>query len=87
MLSIRAQWPHTVDDIVRALDGVWGVVGATGVNGNLYRLERSLKEPTTYKLTQYRGEDEADILALTDFEGEEKELALKVFAQAIGFEV
>ncbi|MBK7838912.1 MAG: hypothetical protein IPJ49_14785 [Candidatus Obscuribacter sp.] len=58
MQITRAQWPHTVDDIVKALDGVWGLCGAHGTNGNLYRLERSLHEPVIYTLTEYRGEDE-----------------------------
>jgi hypothetical protein len=87
MFSIRAQWPHTVDDIVKALDGVWGVVGATGNNGNLFRLERSLNEPTTYKITEYRGEDESDIAAQLDFEGSQKDEAVKQFARSIGFDV
>lgn len=89
MLSIRAQWPHTVDDIVKALDGVWGVVGATGNNGNLYRLERSLKPPTTYTFTEYRGEDEADVISQKTFENgeQDRDAAIKEFARAIGFEV
>ncbi len=86
MLIQRAQWPHTIDDIRKALDGVWGVVGATGTNGNLYRLERSLKEPTSYTFIQYEGEDESKVLVKETFESKDKESAIDSFARAIGFE-
>ena len=55
MPTTRPQWPHTVEDIVKALDGVWGVVGALDVNGNLLRLERSISAPVSYTLTEYEG--------------------------------
>ncbi len=87
MFITRAQWPHTIEDIVKSLDGVWGVVGATGPNGNLYRLERSLTPPTSYKLTEYNGEDEAAIVSQKDFSGDERDDAVKQFAQHIGFSV
>ncbi len=64
-MLVRAQWPHTIDDIVKALDGVWGVVGATSESGTLYRLERTLKEPTVYTLTEYVGSDETAIARVT----------------------
>lgn len=83
----RAQWPHTINDITKSLDGVWGVVGATGSNGNLYRLERSLEPPTTYKITEYKGEDESDIVAENQFAAEQRDDAVKQFARAIGFDV
>jgi len=83
----RAQWPHTVQDITKSLDGVWGVVGATGSNGNLYRLERSLQPPTTYKITEYKGDDESAILSESNFDGEQRDEAVKQFARAIGFDV
>ncbi len=86
MLIQRAQWPHTIDDIRKALDGVWGVVGATGTDGNLYRLERSLKEPTVYTFIGYEGEDESKVVSRQTFNGEEKESAIDSFAKAIGFE-
>jgi hypothetical protein len=81
----RAQWPHTVDDIRKSLDGVWGLVGATGENGNLYRLERSLTEPTTYRLTEYKGGDEEIVLNTQSYEAAQKAEAVKVFAQHLGF--
>ncbi len=81
----RPQWPHTVDDIVKALDGIWGLVGATSINGNLLRLERSLKEPTTYTLTEYNGEDEATQLSIKHYTADQKELAVNEFARQLGF--
>lgn len=83
----RAQWPHTVGDITKSLDGVWGVVGATDSNGNLHRLERSLKPPTTYKITEYKGEDESAIEKETHFEEPQRDEAVKQFAKSIGFAV
>lgn len=85
MVVTRPQWPHTVDDIRKSLDGIWGLVGATGANGNLVRLERSLHEPLTYTLTEYHGEDEASVLDNTTYSGLEKELAVGEFARRIGF--
>jgi len=81
----RAQWPHTVDDIRKSLDGVWGLVGATGENGNLFRLERSLKEPAAYKLTEYKGSDEEVVLSSKVYEAAQKEEAVKDFALYLGF--
>jgi len=87
MFQQRAQWPHTLSDIVKSLDGVWGVVGATGPNGNLYRLERSLQPPTTYKMTEYKGEDESAIIEEANFDGPQRDEAVNKFARAIGFDV
>lgn len=81
----RAQWPHTIDDIRKSLDGVWGLVGATGENGNLFRLERSLKEPIVYRLTEYKGGDEEVVLSSKVYEAAQKDEAVKDFAQLLGF--
>lgn len=86
-MTTRPQWPHTVDDIINSLDGVWGLVGATGTNGNLFRLERSLHEPLVYTLTEFKGADEAKILRKETFAVNQRDLAVKDFAQAIGFEL
>jgi hypothetical protein len=85
--STRAQWPHTIDDITNSLDGIWGLVGATSTNGNLLRLERSLHEPLAYTITEYRGNDESDVVRRETYDGKERDAAIKLFAQAIGFEV
>lgn len=85
MVVTRAQWPHTVDDILKSLDGVWGLVGATGMNGNLFRLERSLKEPTIYTVMEFKGADEETILASRTYQVNEKEQAVQDFAKQIGF--
>jgi hypothetical protein len=85
MIITRAQWPHTIDDIHKALDGVWGLIGATGINGNLYRLERSLHEPVLYILTEYRLSDESDIVRREEHPESEKQVAISAFAKAIGF--
>lgn len=87
MLVSRPQWPHTVSDIINSLDGVWGLVGATGVNGNLYRLERSLKEPLTYTLTEYQGENESQVIGKVTFSAEQKDEAIKQISQALGFDI
>ncbi len=86
-VSLRAQWPHSIEDIRKSLDGIWGLVGTTGVNGNLYRLERSLAEPVIYYVTEYNGADEADIKENNSFPLEEKEQAISFFARAIGFDI
>ncbi len=86
MIVKRAQWPHTMEDIVKALDGVWGLIGADGVNGNLYRLEKSLHEPIVYTLTEYRGADESDIVRREEYVGDDRISAINVFAAAIGFD-
>ncbi|MBX9693606.1 MAG: hypothetical protein K2Z81_14555, partial [Cyanobacteria bacterium] len=82
MITIRAEWPHTIDDIVKSLEGVWGVVGAKGINGNLYRIERSLKEPITYTVIQYEGESEVDIVTRSEFQREQRDEAVNMFAKA-----
>ncbi|MBK9146040.1 MAG: hypothetical protein IPM23_26535 [Candidatus Melainabacteria bacterium] len=87
MIIQRAQWPHTIADIVKTLDGVWGVVGATGTNGNLYRLERSLKEPVVYTLIEYRGDNESEIVEKRSFDHDGKQEAIDAFASALGFHV
>lgn len=84
---MRPQWPHTVDDIIKSLDGVWGLVGATGENGNLYRLERSLHEPLIYTLSEFRGNEESEVLKKETFDSGAKDAAVKAFAKAIGFTV
>ncbi len=85
MIITRAQWPHTVDDIVKSLDGIWGLVGAVGTNGNLFRLERSLQEPLKYSLTEYKGTDEEVILSSQDYPPTEKTQAIDAFAKKLGF--
>lgn len=86
-VTTRPHWPHTIDDVINSLDGVWGLVGATGMGGNLFRLERSLHEPLTYTLTEYRGEDEADVVRRQMYGREQRDEAVKEFARAIGFEI
>ncbi len=83
----RAQWPHTIDDILNSLDGIWGLVGATSTNGNLLRLERSLHEPLAYTITEYRGNDESDVVRRETYDGKQRDEAIELFAQAIGFQV
>lgn len=87
IISQRPQWPHTISDIVNSLDGIWGLVGATGTNGNLFRLERSLHEPLTYTFTEYRGQDESDIVRRQLYGPEQRDAVIKEFAQAIGFQI
>lgn len=84
MVAMRAQWPHTVDDIVKSLDGIWGLVGAIGTNGNLFRLERSLHEPLVYTLSEYEGDSESQVLSKQQFSADKKDEAIGAFAQAIG---
>jgi len=86
MLTTRPQWPHTVDDIVSSLDGIWGLVGATGTNGNLLRLERSLHQPLVYTLTEYEGNEEIKVIRKQTFSADEKGRAVTEFAQAIGLD-
>ena len=86
-VTTRSHWPHTLEDVTNSLDGIWGLVGASGSNGNLYRLERSLHEPLTYTLSEYRGEDESDIVRRQMYGVDQREEAIKEFAQAIGFEI
>jgi hypothetical protein len=84
---MRPQWPHTVEDIVKSLDGIWGLVGATSESGNLLRLERSLHEPLVYTLTEYEGQDEAKVVRKQTFPGEDKKAAVQEFARLLGFSV
>lgn len=84
-MIMRPQWPHTINDIVKALDGIWGVVGATGTSGNLLRLERSLKEPVTYVLTEYHGQDETRTIRENRYEADQKDAAVREFAGLLGF--
>lgn len=86
-MLVRPQWPHTVDDILKSLDGVWGLVGATGENGNLYRLERSLHEPLHFTVIEFRGNEESEVLNKETFDAGQKDAAVKSFAKAIGFTV
>lgn len=87
MSIMRPQWPHTVDDIVKSLDGTWGLVGATGTSGNLLRLERSLHEPLEYTLTEYEGESEEKVLSKKTFAADDKKSAVQEFARLLGFAV
>ena len=82
---VRPQWPHTVDDIIKALDGVWGVVGAIAVSGNMLRLERSMKPPLTYKFIEYKGTDEGSPLRELNYSTEQKDEAVGEFAKLLGF--
>ena len=86
MQVVRSQWPHTVDDIVKALDGVWGVVGAISTTGNLLRLERSFATPVVYKFVEYDGNNEERPLREQSFQETEKAEAVKQFASLLGFE-
>lgn len=86
MVIMRPQWPHTVDDIIKAVDGIWGVVGAIGTSGNLLRLERSLKEPTTYVITEYHGQDESRPIREEKFDSDGRDKAIKEFASQLGFD-
>ncbi|HEY9719502.1 MAG TPA: hypothetical protein V6C69_18635 [Trichormus sp.] len=86
-VTTRPHWPHTLEDVTNSLEGIWGLVGASGTNGNLYRLERSLHEPLTYTLTEYRGEDESDVVRRQMYGQEQRDEAIREFAQAIGFEI
>ncbi len=85
--TIRAQWPHSLEDIHKSLDGIWGLVGATGVNGNLHRLERTLHEPIVFIVTEYNGADESDIKDKQTFEPAQREEAIARFARALGFQI
>ena len=86
-LTIRAQWPHSIEDIEKSLDGIWGLVGATSASGDLYRLERSLNEPYVFTVTEYNGVDEADIKNKQTFDAGKRSEAIALFAKAIGFDV
>jgi hypothetical protein len=81
----RPQWPHTVDDIVKSLDGIWGLVGATAVSGNLLRLERSLHQPLTYTVTEYEGMDETKVVRKNTYSADQKQQAISDFAKQLGF--
>ena len=81
---MRPQWPHTVDDIVKALDGVWGVVVAMNTSGNLLRLEKSLKPPFTYSFVECRGTDQSSPLRQESFSALEKDAAVVEFARLLG---
>jgi len=85
MLTTRSQWPHTIEDIRKSLDGIWGLVGATGTSGNLLRLERSLHQPLVYTVTEYEGDDEGKTVRKSVYTGEQKEEAINDFASSIGF--
>lgn len=85
MVITRPQWPHTIDDIRNSLDGIWGLVGATGSNGNLLRLERSLHQPLVYTISEYEGQDENKVVRKQTYTAEQKEQAISDFAGAIGF--
>jgi hypothetical protein len=84
MSATRSQWPHTVDDIEKALDGVWGVVSAIALSGNLLRLERSLSAPVTYKFFEFRGTDEKCPIRQLSFPAAERDAAIGEFARLIG---
>lgn len=85
MVTTRPQWPHTMEDIYKALDGVFGLVGATATNGNILRLERSFHEPVTYTLVEYEGDDEGKILREETFTADQKAFAVGEFATLLGF--
>jgi len=84
-MQTRPQWPHTIDDIIKSLDGIWGLVGATATNGNLLRLERSLAGPQVYTLTEYEGQDESKILEEKTYQEDERGFAVGEFARRLGF--
>jgi hypothetical protein len=84
-ITNRPQWPHTIEDIVKSLDGIWGVVGAGAMDGNLIRLERSMGEPTHYTLTVYEGQDETKITSRQTYSQQEKAAAISLFASKLGF--
>jgi hypothetical protein len=81
----RPQWPHSIDDILKSLDGIWGLVGATSTTGNLIRLERSLQPPTEYTLTEFEGEDQEKVVKETKYSADQKGFAVGEFARLLGF--
>lgn len=85
MSVTRPQWPHTLEDINASLDGVWGLVGAVGTSGNLFRLERSLHEPLIYTLIEFAGQDETKVVDKQTYNACEREVAVNKFAKALGF--
>lgn len=85
MITERPQWPHTVADIEKALDGVWGLVGAVDSQGNLIRLEKSLQEPTHYILLRFAGQNEDQVVQRTQYQSENRQEAVRDFAGLLGF--
>jgi hypothetical protein len=74
-----------VDDIVNSLEGIWGLVGATGTNGNLFRLERSLHQPLVYTLTEFKGNEDSEVLQKRVYEANQRDQAIQDFARQLGF--
>lgn len=85
MITERSQWPHTVADIEKALDGVWGLVGAIDSHGNLVRLEKSLREPTSYILLCFAGQNEDQVVQRTQYDSDNRQQAVRDFAVLLGF--
>ncbi len=81
----RATWPHTIKDIYKALDNIWGVVGAYDQDNNLSRLEKSIQSPIVYKVIRFNGCNEKQILSTNTYSEAQKDAAVKDFAQGIGF--
>ncbi len=85
MMIERATWPHTISDIYKALDNIWGVVGAYDLHNNLMRLEKSISSPITYILTSFEGNNEKKITKTESYAESQKDQAVNDFAKAIGF--
>jgi hypothetical protein len=80
----RPFFPHTLDDVTRAVDGPFGLVVADMPDGALHVLKRDRRAPGAYDLLHYADAARTRIVAQERVEGRER--ALAVFAARIGLD-
>lgn len=77
----RPFYPHTMDDLVRAVDGGLGLVVADMPDGSLWVLKRNRKAPG-YVLTHYADTQRSRVLATES--PADRRVALNRMAEVIG---
>lgn len=81
---MRPFFPHTMADVVRAVDGGLGLVVADMPDGTLFVLKRSRRPPLQYQLSHYADSQRSRTLQVDTFT--ERSAALGAFAARIGLD-
>jgi hypothetical protein len=78
----RPFFPHTLDDVTRAVDGPFGLVVGDMPDGSLVVLKRDRRSPDQFELSHYADATRTRVVARDRIEG--RVAAVNAFAERIG---
>jgi hypothetical protein len=78
----RPFFPHTLDDVTRAVDGPFGLVVGDMPDGSLFVLKRDRRSPDQFELSHYADAARTRVVARVRIEG--RVVAVNAFAERIG---